>query len=72
MHGKILNNEYMHILYEHPKLNLKTVFLLDRVRKELLLSKESVSHLRNLKSTEERVSSLYLFVSVSKSIEDSI
>lgn len=70
VYGKILNNDYMHILYNHPELDLETVFLLDRVQKGLPISKESVSYLRKLKLIEGRISNLYLSASVSKSIED--
>lgn len=70
VYGKILNNDYMHILYNHPELDLETVFLLDRVQKGLTISKESIAYLRKLKLVEGRISNLYLSVSVSKSIED--
>lgn len=70
VYGKILNNDYMHILYNHPELDLETVFLLDRVQKGLPISKESVAYLRKLKLVEGRISNLYLSASVSKSIED--
>lgn len=70
VYGKILNNDYMHILYEHPDLDLETVFLLDRVQKGLSISKDSIFHLRKLKLVEGRSSNLFLSASVSKSIED--
>lgn len=70
VYGKILNNDYMHILYNHPELDLETVFLLDRVQKGLSISKESVSYLRKLRLVEGRVSNLYLSANVSKNIED--
>lgn len=60
----------MHILYNHPELDLETVFLLDRVQKGLSISKESVSYLRKLRLVEGRVSNLYLSANVSKNIED--
>ena len=69
VYGKILNDEYMHILYEHPELDLETVFLLDRVQKGLEISKESASYLRKLKLVEGRISNLYLSASISKSID---
>lgn len=70
VYGKVINNDYMHILYNHPKLDLETVFLLDRVQKGLPISKESVSYLRKLKLVEGRIPNLYLSASASKSIED--
>lgn len=39
VYGKILDDNYMHILYDHQDLDLQTVFLLDRVQKGLSLDK---------------------------------
>lgn len=69
VYGKILNNDYMHILYDYPDLDLETVFLLDRVQKGLSISNENIAHLRKLKLVEGRKSNLFLSASVSKSIE---
>ena len=69
VYGKVLNDEYMHILYAHPELDLETVFLLDRVQKGLEISKERVSYLRKLQLVEGRISNLYLSASISKSID---
>ena len=70
VYGKTLNDNYMHILYDYPDLDLHTVFLLDRVRKGLTLQKEDVDKLRSLKLVEGRITSLYLSASASKSISD--
>ena len=70
IYGKVLNNDYMHILYNHPDLDLETVFLLDRVQKGLKISKQSIDLLRKLKLVEGRANNLYLSATVSKSIED--
>lgn len=71
VYGKILNDNYMHILYEHQDLDLQTVFLLDRVQKGLTLEKPDIDKLRSLKLVEGRSTSLYLASSVAKSIDDS-
>lgn len=70
VYGKILNDNYMHILYDHPELDLHTVFLLDRVQKGLPMQKEDVDKLRSLKLVEGRITSLYLSASAAKSISD--
>ena len=70
VYGKILNDNYMHILYDHPELDLHTVFLLDRVQKGLPMQKKDVDKLRSLKLVEGRVTSLYLSASAAKSISD--
>ena len=71
VYGKILNDNYMHILYDHQDLDLQTVFLLDRVQKGLLIEKEDVDRLRALKLVEGRITSLYLSASAAKSIDES-
>ncbi|MDO5423071.1 MAG: ATP-binding protein [Eubacteriales bacterium] len=71
IYGKTLNENYMHILYDNPNLDLQTVFLLDQVQKGRKLSKESVDYLRKLKLVEGKMSNLYLSSAVAKSIDNS-
>lgn len=71
IYGKILNDSYMHILYDHQELDLQTVFLLDRIQKGLPVEKEDVDRLRAQKLVEGRLSSLYLSASAAKSIDES-
>lgn len=71
VYGKTIDDNYMHILYDHQDLDLQTVFLLDRVQKGLPLDKADVDKLRAAKLVEGRVSSLFLSASASKSIDDS-
>ena len=69
VYGKILNDTYMHILFDRPDLDLQTVFLLDQVTKGVSLSKDAISFLRKNKLVEGRVSNLYLSAEVAKSTE---
>jgi len=71
VYGKTLNDNYMHILYDHQDLDLQTVFLLDRVQKGLSIEKKDVDRLRALKLVEGRTTSLYLSASAAKSIDES-
>lgn len=71
IYGKTLNDNYMHILYDHQDLDLQTVFLLDRIQKGLLVEKEDVDRLRSQKLVEGRLTSLYLSASAAKSIDES-
>lgn len=50
----------MHILYDHPELNLQDAFLLDRVQKGVQIEKKDADRLRALKLVEGRLGSLYL------------
>ena len=71
VYGKTLNEHYTYILFEHPELDLETVYLLDQVQKgnSAKLSKEAVAHLRKHKLIEGRVGRLYLSAEVAQSID---
>lgn len=70
VYGKTLDDNYMHILYDHQDLDLQTVFLLDRVQKGLPIDKGDVEKLRAAKLVEGRITSLFLSASAAKSIDD--
>ena len=69
VYGKILNDTYMHILFERPDLDLQTVFLLDQVQKGKRLQPDAVAFLRKNKLVEGRATSLYLSAAVAKSVD---
>ncbi|MDO5062772.1 MAG: ATP-binding protein [Peptostreptococcaceae bacterium] len=71
IYGKSLNDNYMHILYDHQDLDLQTVFLLDRVQKGLPIEKADADKLRSFKLVEGRLNSLYLSASAAKCIDES-
>ena len=72
VYGKVLDDSYTHILFEHPELDLETVFLLDQVQKGhgRNLSKKAVALLRKHRLVEGRVNSLYLSADVAKTIDE--
>ena len=72
VYGKILNEQYTYILFNHPELDLETVYLLDQVQKGKgnTLNKGAVAFLRKHKLIEGRINSLYLSAEVSKAIDD--
>lgn len=72
VYGKILNERYTYILFEHPELDLETVFLLDQVQKGngQKLSKNAIALLRKHHLIEGRINNLYLSAEVSKNIEE--
>lgn len=71
IYGKTLDEHYTYILFDHPELDLETVYLLDQVQKGNghTLSKAAIAHLRKHKLIEGRVGSLYLSAEVSRSID---
>lgn len=73
VYGKILDERYTYILFEHPELDLETVFLLDQVQKGhgQKLTKEAIALLRKHHLVEGRANSLYLSADVSKTIDAS-
>ena len=72
VYGKILDDSYTYMLFEHPELDLETVFLLDQVQKGhgQKLSKNAISLLRKHNLIEGRANSLYLSAEVAKTIDE--
>lgn len=68
IYGKILNERYTFILFQHDDLDLETIFLLDQVQKGNDISAEAVKHLRKYHLVEGRKRSLYLSSNVAKII----
>ncbi len=60
VYGKILDDTYMHILYERRDLDLQTVFLLDRVQKGLAIDKADALRLRKLELIEGRYPKVFV------------
>lgn len=69
VYGKVLNETYMHILFDRPDLDLQTVFLLDQVAKGVHLQKDAITYLRKKKLVEGRATSLFLSADVAKAAE---
>ncbi len=72
VYGKVLNDRYTHILYDHPELDLETVFLLDQVQKGhgQHLSKSALTLLRKHHLVEGRANSLFLSADVASTIQE--
>ncbi|SDC42692.1 ATP-dependent DNA helicase RecG [Succiniclasticum ruminis] len=71
VYGKILNEQYTYILFNHPTLDLETVFLLDQVQKGngKKLPKEAIAFLKKHKLVEGQANNLYLSAEVAKTID---
>ena len=72
VYGKILDERYTYILFNHPDLDLETVYLLDQVQKGngKCLDKKAVSYLRKHNLVEGRVNNLYLSAEVAQTIQE--
>lgn len=71
VYGKILNEQYTYLLFEHPELDLETVFLLDQVQKghSRSLSNEAIKYLRKYNLVEGRKNSLFLSADVAQIVD---
>jgi len=58
--GKILNENYTRLLMDKTDLDLNTVILLDRVQKNITITRDEHKYLRKLKLTEGRYPNIYV------------
>lgn len=58
--GKILDENYTHLLRNKPDLSLKTVILLDKVQKNIMLNKDEYRHLEKLKLIDGTYPNVYV------------
>ena len=72
IYGKVLNEKYTYILFNHPELDLETVYLLDKIQKgeEASLPKEAIQYLRKHHLIEGRSGSLFLSAEVSQNLDE--
>lgn len=72
VYGKTLDDKYTRLLYDHPELDLETVYLLDQVQKGKgkTISKEALDSLRKLHLVEGRKNNLYISRGVSKELSE--
>ena len=47
VYGKVIDETYTKLLYEHPEFDLQTIYLIDRVQKRLLLDAKETKYLSN-------------------------
>ena len=66
VYGKTLDKAYTHLLYGYDDLDLETVFLLDRVQKNLPLDKEQYKTLKNTGFIEGKVPNVYISLEIAR------
>lgn len=69
IYGKILNESYMHILFNRPDLEFRAVFLMDQLQKGNKLPKEAIAYLRKNKLIEGKGKNLFFASGVSHDME---
>lgn len=70
IYGKIIDENYTHILFENPEFDLTTVFLIDCVQKHVFIEKVAVKYLRKLGIIEGKMPNIYLSAKVAESIDE--
>ena len=64
VYGKILDKNYTQLLYSDADLNMRTVYLLDQVQKQEVISKESFRNLKKQGLVEGRYPNIFVFFKV--------
>ena len=67
---KILDEQYSKLLLENTELSLVEVMLLDRVQKNIVISKEQSDYLRKNKLVEGRYPNIYVSKSISEIVNE--
>ena len=70
VYGKIIDEKYSKILLENTNLSLVEVMLLDRVQKNILITKEESDYLRKNKLIEGRYPSVYISKGISEIVDE--
>ena len=60
VYGKILDKNYTQLLYSNEDLDMRTVFLLDKVQKQEIISKESFKDLKKKGLVEGRYPNIFV------------
>jgi ATP-dependent DNA helicase RecG len=60
IHGELINDNYSHLLFAHPELNLEDVIALDKIQKKQPISEAKIKHLKELELIIEVASELQI------------
>lgn len=72
IYGKILDEQYSKLLLENTELSLVEVMLLDRVQKNIVITKEQSDYLRKNKLIEGRYPNIYVSKGISEIVNDRV
>lgn len=72
IYGKVLNEKYTSLLFENKNLSLEEVMLLDRVQKNIVISKEQSDILRKSNLIEGRYPNVYVSKGISEMVNDKV
>ena len=72
IYGKVINEKYTSVLFENNDLSLETVMLLDRVQKNITITKEQSDILRKKHLIEGRYPNIYVSKGVSEIVDEKV
>lgn len=72
IHGKIIDEKYSQLLFERTDLRLEEVMLLDRVQKNIGITKEQSDLLKKQKLIEGRYPNVYVSKGISEIVDDKV
>lgn len=72
IYGKIIDEKYSKLLLENTDLSLVEVMLLDRVQKNVVITKEQSDLLRKYKLIEGRYPNIYVSKGISEIVDDKV
>ena len=72
IYGKIIDEKYSKLLLENTALSLVEVMLLDRVQKNVVITKEQSDLLRKYKLIEGRYPNIYVSKGISEIVDDKV
>jgi ATP-dependent DNA helicase RecG len=70
VYGKVLDENYSRVLFDHPEYDLETVFLIDKVQKRLPLERNEIKRLRSLGVIEGKAPYVYVSAKVAEIIDE--
>ncbi|MDR0380851.1 MAG: putative DNA binding domain-containing protein [Oscillospiraceae bacterium] len=70
IYGKVLDENYSRVLFDHPEFDLETVFLIDKVQKRIPLEKEQLKRLRALSVVEGKAPYVYISAHIAEMIDE--
>lgn len=68
VYGKVLDENYTNLLFEHPEFDLQTVFLIDQVQKRHSITNEQAKYLRKLNVIEGRMPNIYISADIANTL----
>lgn len=69
IYGKVLDENYSRVLFDHPEFDLETVFLIDKVQKRQPLEKTEIKRLRSIGVIEGKAPYVYVSAEIADIID---